>query len=635
MKAAPYWDTYGSQLACLNYGRATWEADPKANGEDYAVQVGDVGYMRNGGFHRLFNILQSQEHPWNQSLGVPEGFDPLKTTGKVVFARSPLKAGPLHSHSVRHISASGQITSPTGSPVSPSGNFSFACSRELGAALVLLDQAYRSDVLSTELFEEYFLANYESWLAFARHLKRGISLDDLILVTGRDVTRGWAMAVFSQAETKGKGGIGIDTALGVSATFGMEFGWKTEGIVHSHSGPQPVEPPSPNGKGKALDIPLQHKSWDQCVFLRGYCLRRRNILAPRRLKAAAGPSDLGSGDRAPLGMLMTLSGESVHSQSADYNPLSPILDYILENSEVEVALAHDDDLYSFVRDTSEPDEVRRAIEANAPKIIIVGATGRIDRSVTSPSKHKSQDPVEESAHAYSNIEATPGEEPPRSSRVRIYREGEEDDLYGDSYEFRKDIIKKKIRAIARMSRMLAVLREESERVSEIKSMRDGRLPCGLLILGPADLRDIPPELLTPNSPTGSTAWRDPWFAEDRSLLSVPTRTRSISQSSEMSQVPPPYSPSSPSESRVVTNTSEHQAESRSQSDPSNLLGTPSGKWHSVKAKISAIGRLQRNLAKIRETSAGRLRGTNTRTSTPSLLNDRGASISASASIHGG
>ncbi|KZT25674.1 hypothetical protein NEOLEDRAFT_1064514 [Neolentinus lepideus HHB14362 ss-1] len=317
MKAAPYWDIYNTQLACLNYGRATWEADPKANGEDHAVQVGDVGYMRNGGFHRLFNILQEKDHAWNQSLGVPDDFKPLKSMGKIIFARSPLKAGALHSHTVRHISAHSHISSPTGSPVTPSGEFSFSCSRERGAALILFDQAYRNDVLITELFEEYFLANYESWLTFAHRLKRGVSLDDIILVTGRDVTSDWAMAVFSQGETKGKADLGADTSLGFSATFGMEFGWKTEGIVHSHSGPLPVEPPSPHSKGKArAPVSRQNKDWDQCVFLRGYCLRRRNFLAPRHLKAAAGPSDVGPGDRDPRDMLMTLSGESVHSNSA-------------------------------------------------------------------------------------------------------------------------------------------------------------------------------------------------------------------------------------------------------------------------------------------------------------------------------
>jgi serine/threonine-protein phosphatase 2B catalytic subunit len=53
----------------------------------------------------------------------------------------------------------------------------------------------------------------------------------------------------------------------------------------------------------------------------------------------------------------------------------------------------------------------------------------------------------------------------------------------DSTEFKRRAIKQKILAIGRLSRVFQVLREESERVTELKSASGGRLPAGTLMLG--------------------------------------------------------------------------------------------------------------------------------------------------------
>jgi len=53
----------------------------------------------------------------------------------------------------------------------------------------------------------------------------------------------------------------------------------------------------------------------------------------------------------------------------------------------------------------------------------------------------------------------------------------------ESSEFRRRAIKNKILAIGRLSRVFQVLREESERVTELKTASGGRLPAGTLMLG--------------------------------------------------------------------------------------------------------------------------------------------------------
>ncbi|KAA6411547.1 MAG: serine threonine- phosphatase 2b catalytic subunit [Lasallia pustulata] len=53
----------------------------------------------------------------------------------------------------------------------------------------------------------------------------------------------------------------------------------------------------------------------------------------------------------------------------------------------------------------------------------------------------------------------------------------------DSTEFKRRAIKNKILAIGRLSRVFQVLRDESERVTELKTASGGRLPAGTLMLG--------------------------------------------------------------------------------------------------------------------------------------------------------
>ena len=71
-----HYDIFGAQLA-INYpacGRALWDPSPPKS--DFPVEVGDVGFIRRGRFHRLFNALLSSDHP-SHRLGVPEYHEPL------------------------------------------------------------------------------------------------------------------------------------------------------------------------------------------------------------------------------------------------------------------------------------------------------------------------------------------------------------------------------------------------------------------------------------------------------------------------------------------------------------------------------------------------------------------------------
>lgn len=66
-------EIYLTQLRTLGEGDALWFPEPHTTGE---VQIGDVGYVHQGAFIRLFNAINPEEHAPPDS-GLPENFTPL------------------------------------------------------------------------------------------------------------------------------------------------------------------------------------------------------------------------------------------------------------------------------------------------------------------------------------------------------------------------------------------------------------------------------------------------------------------------------------------------------------------------------------------------------------------------------
>ena len=67
------WAIYASELVRLGYGHPLWHPEPTKFGE---VVIGDVGFIEEGGFYRLFNAMADETDAVNKS-GVPEGFTKL------------------------------------------------------------------------------------------------------------------------------------------------------------------------------------------------------------------------------------------------------------------------------------------------------------------------------------------------------------------------------------------------------------------------------------------------------------------------------------------------------------------------------------------------------------------------------
>ena len=61
------WNVYREQLSSLYLGIALWEPEPVHRLYD-KVSIGDVGYVYNGFFYRMFNVQLPWDNPLNQKI---------------------------------------------------------------------------------------------------------------------------------------------------------------------------------------------------------------------------------------------------------------------------------------------------------------------------------------------------------------------------------------------------------------------------------------------------------------------------------------------------------------------------------------------------------------------------------------
>jgi len=186
----------------------------------------------------------------------------------------------------------------------PGVNFSFELTEKQGAALVTKYPTYREDIELESVFKAYTKHHYDSWVAFARDAGHG---DDIkpVLVTGADMTRDFAMMAYSNDSVS----LAIEFTTAVpmigSASASAWGTWRTEGLVHTNCGPQLCSPPSST---QTTSLTLSGSSdtgldeYNQCVFIRCYTMRKRALVFPTVITAAAGPHDLGSGGRDDEGL---------------------------------------------------------------------------------------------------------------------------------------------------------------------------------------------------------------------------------------------------------------------------------------------------------------------------------------------
>ena len=94
-------DIYREQLIPLDYGHALWEPS-SVEGLYDRVTIGDVGYVMDGFFHRMFNVTLQWDDPSNQRHGVPpQRYEPLDIGPLPNVRIETLTKGCYYSRNVR------------------------------------------------------------------------------------------------------------------------------------------------------------------------------------------------------------------------------------------------------------------------------------------------------------------------------------------------------------------------------------------------------------------------------------------------------------------------------------------------------------------------------------------------------
>ena len=192
-----------------------------------------------------------------------------------------------YAHPVPSVSL--RTSSVCSSLLEPGSSISFQLTGDQGAALLTKHQIHREDAQLEGTFREYTKGHYDSWVKFAR--ERGHPNDiKPVLVTGVDMTRDFAMVVYSKDDDDMTAEFTI-SAPGIASPWGT---WSTPGVVHTNCGPQLRRPPFDDTRSTEVDSDEP----TQCVFVRYYTMRKR-LGIPRVIRAAAGPHRLGPGSPDP------------------------------------------------------------------------------------------------------------------------------------------------------------------------------------------------------------------------------------------------------------------------------------------------------------------------------------------------
>ncbi len=137
------------------------------------------------------------------------------------------------------------------------------------------------------------LTNYEAWHEFAhRRLKIDISIEDLELVTGHDMTNEWATAT-SVDQSVGEFNSGDNSSpLGGVLSAPAWGSWTSSASLRF--GPSPGDdttPPLDPSDGHPAES--DRLPSNQCIFIRGFRVSRQQGVFHGKIKAAAEPTDDG------------------------------------------------------------------------------------------------------------------------------------------------------------------------------------------------------------------------------------------------------------------------------------------------------------------------------------------------------
>ncbi|KAI0651035.1 WD40-repeat-containing domain protein [Trametes meyenii] len=429
MAATEAWDVYAQSLMHLGHGYPLWVPDCDTNSKGLGVEVGDVGWIRQGAFRHLLRCRATsmEQQPFNCLPHDYEAFNPPNVV--IDSNQNKIVQRVLASKTVKvaDVSAAVSVNVPT-TPVAPGASIKFTCADTAGAVLLLYPRGEETFYESRRHIITYMRANVDKWVELANGpLGMDLKKEDLRFVCGVTKTAQWAVAAFNGSRRDAEGSISCDLGpfVSVDARFNISTvadstTWYNAGplntrrrlLTRSVSTTSPVRSslettstPSSSGSSPSNNTSTATLSSggatepsstavlnvlapdsgeiqaDQCIFFHYYKMKSRFWIFPAKIEAGAGPHRLprnpdDRGEEDDQGVLTADDGSRIAQfdlatmKSTSVDPVDPALDYILEvrHSEAEVAIVSDLDLYALFKDQDFPNDMAFALAQLEPNI---------------------------------------------------------------------------------------------------------------------------------------------------------------------------------------------------------------------------------------------------------------------------
>ncbi len=193
------------------------------------------------------------------------------------------------------------IPSPDGS-VSLGGSLKFDCRENTGAFLLLERPAIALVLPAKDRIVRYMRDNFDHWLEFA-NADNGLSLrpEEIYFVHGTVKTSKWAAGAFHGNCRNREGSLkaqlmevgNFDLSISVSTEDYTRMEYNYGPTRRDFSGTSSVAVPSSNTDVDAVGT----RKCDQCIFFNYFKAKKRLLMGPKYMAAAAGPHQLPPGGR--------------------------------------------------------------------------------------------------------------------------------------------------------------------------------------------------------------------------------------------------------------------------------------------------------------------------------------------------
>ncbi|KAM5537809.1 hypothetical protein V8D89_008577 [Ganoderma adspersum] len=378
---APH-NVYAKHLFASRHGYPLWHPEIEGT-RGLEIKIGDVGFLQEGEFIRIFNATLGADHEDHIKFGVPSGHKPFDV--KTVPDRRSRAAVNLHVCS-RSVSCSGlpvageSVAAEIGIPAGTVAKF--RCSNEQGAFVFTNAPAKSTQILASRTLARFIRENVDRWHQHAeKQLDLQIDPEQILFVSGVTKAADWGLGAFvSQA----RGGEVAFTAKVpfIRGAFSVQKENAPRADIEYRARPLPVDDSGSIESPRRPSANIGVKR-DQTLFIHYYKTKARSwINSKRAVEAATGseegdPDLSGDGEDVATEMEMDDEGEVVQEPPIDqaYDPVDYLLDYILDypledGTEVQVAIASDLHIYALF-DGEIPMDIKEQLEQLRPPVMFV------------------------------------------------------------------------------------------------------------------------------------------------------------------------------------------------------------------------------------------------------------------------